>query len=309
MQFGQAVPRLRSYRSRAALVVALAAVVSGCGSSAAPRSSATGTIGVVAGENFWGSIAQQIGGSRVSVRSIISDPNTDPHQYESDARDADAIVHARVVIENGLGYDDFMDKLLSSSTNAGRAVVKASQVLGISGTNANPHLWYDIPRVHEVAAAIETQFAAVDPADRATFEHNLTTFDASLRPLLAIIDDLRTQHPHAPVAYTERVPGYLLTAINADIKTPAGFAQAIEDGNDPSVGDTQAMDSLMSAHGVRVLLYNAQATSPVTQHVRDLATKFGIPVIGVTETIPPSEHDYQDWQLHQLEALRDALAK
>jgi zinc/manganese transport system substrate-binding protein len=286
----------------------VSAVPTACSSSSNSTGSATaGSVGVVAGENFWGNITAQIGGAHVSVKSIISDPSADPHQYESDAADADAIAHARIVIENGLGYDDFLAKLLSASPNQQRVVINAAQVLGVHGNNANPHLWYDIPRVHQVAAAIETRLATIDPADKTVFAHNLTTFDTSLAPLLTIINEIKTKYPNAPIAYTERVPGYLLADIGADIKTPPGFAQAIEDGNDPSASDTQTMYNLMSGHQIKVLLYNAQATSPVTQHVRDLATRAGIPVIGVTETVPPSEHTYQNWQLHQLQALLQAL--
>ena len=289
------------------VVVAVSAVLVACSGSSKSTNAAPGSVGVVAGENFWGDITAQIGGARVSVTSIISDPSADPHQYESDARDANTIAHARIVIENGLGYDDFMDKLLSASPNRQRIVVNAGQILGITGNNANPHVWYDIPRVHQVAAAIETNLATADPADTTLFARNLATFDTSLGPLLALINEIKTKYPNVPVAYTERVPGYLLADIGANIRTPPGFAQAIEDGNDPSASDTQAMNDLMAGHQIKVLLYNAQATSPVTQHVRDLATHAGIPVIGVTETLPPSEHAYQDWQLHQLQALVQAL--
>ena len=262
---------------------------------------------MVAAENFWGNIAAQIGGTHVKVTSIISDPSADPHQYESDARDADAVAHARVVIENGLGYDNFMSDLLGG-TNGNRNVINAAKVLGITGNNTNPHLWYDTPRVHQVAAAIAAQLAAVDPANKAAYAQNLATFDTSLQPILAAINTIKTRYAHTPVAYTERVPGYLLAAANLNVASPPGFAQAIEDGTEPSAADTTAMDTLMTDHQAKVLLYNAQATSPLTQHVRDLARQAGIPIVGVTETLPPSEHTFQDWQLHQVQALLNALA-
>lgn len=287
-------------------VVAVAVLAAGACASAS-RSSTPGSVKVVAGENFWGNVVSQLGGPHVSVTSIISDPSADPHLYESDARDAAAVGSAQLVVENGLGYDDFVDKLLSSSSNDHRVVVNVAKVLGVTGDDANPHLWYDLPRVHVVAQAIVDQLSRIDAADRATFEANLERFDASMQPLLATIDTIESKYPHAPVAYTERVPGDLLDDAGLDVKTPRGFAQAIEDGNEPSAADTRAMDELMTSHGVKVLLYNAQATSPATQHVRDRARRAGIPVVGVTETLPRDESSYQHWQLDQLHALARAL--
>jgi zinc/manganese transport system substrate-binding protein len=289
-----------------AAVVVVGIVVLAKGNTGGGRS---GTVKVVAAENFWGSIAQQIGGSRVSVTSIITDPSADPHLYESDARDAAALSAADVVVNNGLGYDDFMDKLLSASPNTQRQVLVAADILGVTADGANPHVWYDIPRVQVVAERIEAALAAKDPAHKSEYEQNLAHFKDSVQPLVAAMAQIKAHYPGAPVAYTERVPGYLLADAGLSVKTPAGFARAIEDGDNPSPADTAAMDTLMTSHSVKVLLYNSQATSAVSQHVRDLATQNGIPVVGVTETIPSNEKTYQSWQLDQLHALIAALGQ
>jgi zinc/manganese transport system substrate-binding protein len=288
------------------LAVLVSAVSTGCGQGS-PAAGSPRVVKVVAAENFWGDIVRQLGGGHVAVTSIISDPATDPHQYESDARDAAATADARIVIVNGAGYDDFVSKLLSATSSNGRVVLSIEQVLHATGNDVNPHLWYDLARVPEVARAMESALVAADPADSASFAANLKTFDASLSPLKRLITEIRARYPRAPVAYTERVPGYLLDAAGLAVATPPGFARAIEDGNEPSPGDTQAMDDLVSGHRIRVLLYNSQATSPVTQHVRDLARQAGIPVVAVTETQPRNEPSYQLWQQHQLEALLTAL--
>lgn len=264
---------------------------------------------VVAAENFWGDIAGQIGDGHVHVTSIITDPTADPHLYESNANNAAAVSSAKVVIVNGVGYDDFMSKLLSTSKNDGRQVLTASKILGVTGEDANPHLWYDIPRVHLVAAKIAASYEAKDPAHKADYEHNLQVFDASLEPLLNTISKIKAKYPAAPVAYTEPVPGYLLADTGLSVKTPVGFSRAIEDGSDPSPADTAAMDRLMTNKSVRVLLYNSQATSPVTQHVQDLAKRSGVPVVGVTETLPTNERTYQSWQQDQLDKILSALGR
>jgi zinc/manganese transport system substrate-binding protein len=284
-------------------VVVLAA---GCGSSG-PNAGATGTVRVVAAENFWGDIVRQIGGAHVTVSSIINDPTADPHQYESDARDATTVAQADVVMKNGAGYDDAVAKLLSVTSKHGRVVLSVDEVLHRTGDGVNPHFWYDLPQIPAVAAAIESALSGADPGDHAAFAASERRFVASLAPLYRVLTRIRTRYPDAPVAYTERVPGYLLEAAGLNVVSPPGFAQAIEDGNEPSAQDTQAMDDLVSGRRIRVLLYNAQATSPVTDHVRDLARRSGVPVVAVTETQPPDAASFQAWQLAQLDALLHAL--
>ncbi|OBH00608.1 hypothetical protein A9X04_28075 [Mycobacterium sp. E3247] len=264
---------------------------------------------MVAAENFWGDITKQIGGNHVSVTSVISDPNADPHLYESDARTAAAVSKAQLVIVNGLGYDDFMAKLLSASPNPNRKVLTAADLMQLSRPNANPHIWYDIAKVPEVSAAIAAQLGALDPADATAFTANAKTFSDSLAPIDAAIANIRTRYPGAPVGYTERVPAYLLEAAGLKLATPASFAQAIEDGNDPSPADNAAMDTAVRGRAIRVLLYNAQVTSPATDAVKALAQRGGIPVVGVTETLPATDANFQAWQLRQVTELTTALGR
>jgi zinc/manganese transport system substrate-binding protein len=284
--------------------VAIAALAAGCG----PTAGAAGGSGVavVAGENVWGDVAAQIGGARVQVTSLISSPNADPHLFQSSAADAAAMARARIIIENGAGYDDFMGQLLSAS-GAHPAVIDVQQVLGATGANVNPHFWYDLARVPLVAQAIERAMVAADPAGRSAYEAGLRRFDASLGPALAVVAQIRSRYAGQPVAYTERVPGYLLADAGLTSVTPPGFAAAIENGNEPSAADTQAMQSLITRHALRLLLYNTQATSAVTQHMRALAQQAGIPVVGVSETPPSSDPSYQAWQLRQAREILRAL--
>jgi zinc/manganese transport system substrate-binding protein len=262
---------------------------------------------VVAAENFWGDIARQIGGDHVDVTSIVNDPSTDPHQYESDARDAAAVADARLVVVNGAGYDDFIDKLLSNTSHKGRVVFTVAEAMQVKGKPDNPHFWYAVERAPGIARAIGIALAHLDRADRSTFVTNLKTFTASLAPVRRLVATIRSRYRGAPVAYTERVPEYLLDEAGLQVVTPAGFARAIEDGNEPSAGDAQAMDDLITQHRIKALIYNAQATSAVTQHVQELARQNRIPVVPMTETMPKNESSYQAWQQHQLEALATAL--
>jgi zinc/manganese transport system substrate-binding protein len=268
---------------------------------------AAAPVNVVASTNVWGDIAKQVGGGHVNVTSIMSDPNADPHAFEADAKTGAALSKAQFVIENALGYDDFMDKLLAASPNPSRVVLKAADVMQISGAEANPHIWYDIAKVPAVASGIADQLGKLDPGDAATFTANAKTFNDSLAPINTAIANIKAKYPGAPVGYTERVPGDLVEAAGLTLATPASFAQSIEDGNDPSPADNAAMDAALTDKKIKVLLFNGQVTSPATDAVKQLAQKSGVPVVGVTETLPPTDKDFQDWQLRQINEITTAL--
>ena len=282
----------------------LIALLSACTSKS---STPSGVINVVAAENFYGDIVSQLGGSHVSVTSIIKDPSADPHTYESNSQNVLAISKAKIVIEKGIGYDNFMGKILSSAPKSGRLVLVVSKILGVGKSDVNPHVWYDPQKIRKVASAISAKLISVVSVHKTEYEFKKTTFDSALDTIDTEIAHIKTTFPQAPVIYTERVPGYLLDAAGLKILTPPAFAQAIENGNDPSTQSTNAMEQLITKRTIKVLLYNSQATSPITQHVRDLAGQNKIPVVGVTETLPSGEN-YQQWQLNQIHKIEAALA-
>lgn len=302
--------RGRRARRAAAHVVAVALIA--CASAACGSMSPAavgGKIVVVAAENVWGNIAAQIGGTHVSVTSIIIDPKADPHTYETDPRDAAAISGAAMVIENGAGYDDFIDRLLSTNSNAQRDVLNLARTVGLGGGNPNPHLWYDPGYVTRAATVIADHLASHDAADAGAFHSNLHTFLTAYQPYVDTLNTIRSKYRDDPIAYTERVPGYLVQYAGLRLATPASFAQAIEDGNEPSPGDTAAMNAAISQRLVKVLLYNSQVSSPATEMVKNLAARSGVPVVGVSETIPASEPTMQRWQIDQAEAILAALGR
>ena len=284
-------------------LAALAVVLTGCGSS----TTASGTVNVVAAENVWGDIAAQVGSGHVAVSSLITDPNADPHRFESDARTAAAVASATLVIENGAGYDDWMDRLISGSGVPTSRVLDVATLVGVGGDNPNPHLWYDPGFVTRAARAIESRFAALQPANAGAFAANLTAFLTSYAPYAATIATLRARHRGVPVGYTERVAGYLAQAAGLTLATPASFAQAIEDGNDPAPGDVATMRDVIAGHNVDVLLYNAQVVNAATTAVRSEAVAAGVPVVGVAETLPAAYRTFQAWQVAQARAILAAL--
>jgi zinc/manganese transport system substrate-binding protein len=294
--------RLVAVLSAAALsLTALAA----CGSGPSSRSD---VVEVVAGENFWGDVVSQVGGSHVKVTSIINDPEDDPHEYESSDRNAITVATAKLVVENGLGYDDFLPRLVSASGADPKTLVVAD-VLGISGSDANPHLWYAVDRLSEVADAVATELSEIDPDNKAEFEANAKKFEESLTPLLGVVAQIKSQFAGTKIAYTERVPGYLVQAAGLQLGIPASFPQSVEDGSDPSPQDTVAFNDAIKNGTVKALLYNAQVTDTQTTQIKQLAGESGVPVVGVTETMPTTYRHLQDWQLAQATALLEALQK
>lgn len=299
--------RLLSPIAVAAVLALGLAACSSSPSASGGSSSAASVINVVAGENFWGDLITQIGGAHVKVTSIISDPNTDPHEYESDAKDAASLARADLVLENGLGYDDFMAKLLSASPRSGRVVLSVQKILDITDSDANPHVWYDTERLPEVAAAVGDQLSKLDPADSTTFTANVQTFNASLKPILDVIATIKAKYSGTKIAYTERVPGYLVDAAGLTLGVPTSFTQAVEDGSDPTPADAAAFDAAITHKTVKVLLYNGQVTDDQTTKIKRLATDSGVPVVGVTETLPSTDASFQAWQLRQAKEILTAL--
>ncbi|MEP7019361.1 MAG: zinc ABC transporter substrate-binding protein [Pseudonocardiales bacterium] len=295
-------------RSGARALVALGSccllALTACGSVTA---SSHGKVRLVAGENFWGNIAAQIGGDRVTVTSIINDSGADPHEYESTVDDAAAVAQANVVVENGLGYDDFLTKLTSAAPSARRTVLNVGDLVGEHGANPNPHLWYNPADVITAAHAIKNALAKAAPADASTFQANLTKFLSGEQKVVRVVHQIKTKYAGNAVAYTERVPGYLVAAAGLKLATPESFSLSLEDGNDPSPGDNAAFEDALSQHTVRVLIYNAQVSDSATKHLRDLATSAGVAVVSMTEILPSTEANFQTWQAHQASDLLAAL--
>ena len=283
------------------VLICLVATLVGCGGK-----TKSSTLPVVASTNVYGDIARQIGGSHVSVTSVLSDPNADPHLFEPGTANGLAVSQARVVIQNGLDYDSFMSRLERSAPSDNRTVVTISDVLGIHGQDANPHLWYDVPALPKIAAAIEQALAKADPAHSSGYQSGLRSFVASLAPLQATLAKIRATHAGAPVAYTEPVPGYLIEAAGLRDLSLSSFTHPIEEGSEPSASAVSAMTSLATQHRIKVLFYNNQAVSPVTKRINAAAKAAGVPVVGVAETVPAGL-TFQAWQSNQARVLLQAL--
>jgi zinc/manganese transport system substrate-binding protein len=285
----------------------LAALVMGATCSAPATTPSAAPIAVLGTENFYADLLAQIGGNRVSASSILSDPNADPHEYEASPAAAKLVADAKLVVVNGIGYDDFMSKLIGASTKADRVVINVQELLGVKG-DVNVHVWYDPATMPKVADAVTDALSRLDPANSTYFAAQKATYLAALKGVSDKIASLKTKYTGQPIAFTENVAGYLTDAIGLAVKTPPELMEAIESGTDPAPADVAAERDLITAHKVKVLLYNSQVTSPLTQRIHDLAAANGVPIVGVAETIPPEYKTFQEWQLAQLAALEKALA-
>jgi zinc/manganese transport system substrate-binding protein len=291
--------------SAVALTGALAAC-SGGASASSGGSSDGGPVNVVAATNVWGDIAASIGGSHVKVTSIIDDPDKDPHEYQADARTQLAISKAKVVIENGGGYDDFVPKMIKASKNTSAEVVNAVDISGFTGDDLNEHVWYDYPTVSKVVDAIESALAKADSAHAADYKSNATAFQTQLTGLEDTEKTLSAKTSGVGVGITEPVPDYVLQALKTDIVTPEAFSKAIEDDTDVPATVLQETEAQYANGDVKVLVYNAQTTGPQTEAVLSAAKKANVPVVPVTETLPTGKH-YIDWQQGVLDAIAKAL--
>jgi zinc/manganese transport system substrate-binding protein len=252
-------------------------------------------------------VIRQIGGRFVRVTSILNNPNTDPHTFESSPSVASEISSAQLIVQNGLGYDTFMNKIEAASSNAGRKVIIVQNLLGLADNTPNPHLWYSPSTMPAVALALARDLAGFDPSEAGYFEANLKAFVDSMTPWLTAIVAFSARHPGVTVATTEPVADYLLQALGANNRTPFGMQADIMNGVDPSPQDITLEDNLFSKHEVKVFIYNEQVVDSLTASFKSAAQHAGIPIVGVYETMPTPGYDYQSWMLAEAHAIDSAV--
>ena len=290
-------------------MIGVAMLASGCSSSFALGSSgAGGKIVAVGAENEYADVIQQVGGKYVQVSAIMSNPNTDPHTFEASASVGRMVNAAQLVVQNGLGYDTFMNTIENAVPDSSRKVIVVQKLLGLPDSTPNPHLWYQPSTMPAVARAIAAGLASLQPAHAAYFKANAAAFTGSLAAWDGAIASFKAKYPGTPVATTEPVADYLLQAAGTDNLTPFAFQADIMNGTDPSAQDVATERSLFTQHKVKALVYNQQVTDSLTESFVSLAQANGIPVVGVYETMPEPGYHYQSWMLAEVRALQKAVA-
>ncbi len=306
--------RARHLARHLAAVVALLGVAllagacssSSAGSSASPASGG-GAIVAVGAENEYANVISQVGGKYVQVSAIMSNPNTDPHTFEASASVARTVSAAQLVVQNGVGYDTFMNTIENAAPSSSRKVIVVQDLLGLPDDTPNPHLWYKPETMPDVANAVAGDLAALQPAHAAYFKAHAAAFISSLAAWNNAIAAFKAKYAGTPVATTEPVADYMLQAVGADNMTPWALQADIMNGTDPSAQDVAVERSLFTEHKVKVFLYNQQVTDSLTESFIQLAQANGIPVVGVYETMPVPGYDYQSWMLAEVQDLQKAV--
>lgn len=308
LRYGQGMKRTSllpiTLMSTAALLLA------GCGDSSDEATASTdATVQIVASTNVYGDIAEVIAGDKAEVTSLITSAAQDPHSFEASAQDQLAISKADVIIENGGGYDPFIDTLLEASDNADATVLNAVDISALSGAGEegfNEHVFYSFPAMDQVAQSIATELGTLDPDDKASFQSNYDAFAEKLAGLEAQADDLKAEYGGAGVAVTEPVPVYLLEAAGLVNKTPAEFSESVEEGTDLSPRVLAETLDLFADGEVEMLAYNDQVSSTETEQVRAAAESADVAVVNFTETLPDGQ-DYLAWMSANLDGVSGAL--
>lgn len=297
--------RAKGFVACVLLLSALALSLAGCASNAVSGAS-SGVLQVVAGETFWGSIAVQLGGVHAHVTSIVTDPNADPHEYESNTNDARAFASANYVILNGAGYDTWGQKLLDANPVDGRKVFTIADLLG-KHQGDNPHFWYSPAYVERVANQITADYKALDPTHAGYFAQQRAAFEHALAPYLSRIAAIKAKFAGQKVGATESIFVYMAHALGLDLISPPAFMQAVSEGNDPPASSVAVFQQQIAQRQITLLLYNVQTATAVTTTLKQLATTHNIPVVGISETMQPPGTTFQDWQFAQLLTLENAL--
>jgi zinc/manganese transport system substrate-binding protein len=295
-------------RPRGLTLLLTAVALAGCG-QAGSAATGNGGVRVVAAENFWGSIARQIGGAHASVQSIIVNPAQDPHSYEPTSGDARTIATAQLAIVNGVGYDPWAPRLLAANPVSDRSTVTVGALFGLHDGD-NPHRWYDPSEVERVAAAIAAALSKSDPGHRAYFAQRLHAFETSgLAAYHAQIARIRRLYAGVPVGASESIFALLAPALDLRLTTPPGFTKAITEGTELTAQNTAAAERQIDSRQIKVWVYNSQNVTPEIQRLNGLARAHRIPIVTVTETLSPASDSFQQWQVDQLRALANALHK
>jgi zinc/manganese transport system substrate-binding protein len=309
--FVSGVQRLgRRVRGLVMLVAAgvLAACATSSGASDRPAVSDSRSVRVVAAENFWGSLAAQLGGSHAQVSSIIDNPNADPHDYEPTGADARLVAGAQLALVNGIGYDSWASKLIAANPVSGREVLTVGDVVGV-GLGGNPHRWYSPTDVRRVIDAITAAYKRLDPADAGYFDRqHATVVSQTLRDYFDTVTAIRERYAGTPVGASESIFAPLAQALGLRLLTPESFLDAISEGSDPTAADKALIDRQIQNRQIQVYVYNSQNATPDVQAQLAAARKQHIAVATVTETLTPAGASFQTWQVRQLRNLQAALA-
>ncbi len=289
-----------------AVALVIATLLAGCG-GAGSGAGPGGRLNVVAAEDSWGSIAAQLGGDRVAVTSIITNPAADPHDYEPTAGDARTLAEAQVAIVNGIGYDEWASKLLDASPSSERALIDVGDLLGLEAGD-NPHQWYSPSAVHRAIAAISAEYERADPAEAAYFEHRRRGFERrGLAEYERLIAEIRRRYAGTAVGASESIFEPLAPALGLDLVTPEGFMDAISEGTEPSPSDKATADRQIADRQIALWVYNSQNATPDVQRLNDDARAAGVPIATVTETLTPEGATFQAWMARELREIEAAL--
>jgi zinc/manganese transport system substrate-binding protein len=291
------------------LLTALALLGAGVGLTSVEAATTGNGVQVVAAENFWGSIAAQLGGDRVHVTSVITSPATDPHNYEPTAADARAMAGAQLAIVNGIGYDPWAGKLIAANPVDGRVVLTVGDLVGIK-PGGNPHRWYSPADVQKVIDQLVRDYTKLDPKDAGYFQQQRARFETrGLGRYKRLIGTIKRTYHGVSVGASESIFAPLAQALGLKLVTPASFLKAVSEGTEPTAADKTTIDRQLASRQIKVWVFNSQNSTPDVQRITDAARKQGIPVTTITETPTPAAVSFQDWQSRQLEALAAALAK
>jgi zinc/manganese transport system substrate-binding protein len=262
---------------------------------------------VLAVENFYGNLVSQIGGQCVNVTTILSDPSADPHAYQPAASDVRAYRGAQLVIENGLGYDDFSDKILATLSQK-PTVIRTGDVVGLQA-GANPHVWYSAGYVDQIRGSMLSSLKQLEPGASAYFDAQSAALDQEFSVYNSLINQIAAQFGGTPVGATESIFVNMGYTTGVSVISPPEFMQAVAEGNDPTARDIAAFQNQITGHQIKVLVYNTQTVTSLTEQLKQMAMQNNIPLVGVSETMPLGAQTFQGWQANELQLLYQALQK
>jgi zinc/manganese transport system substrate-binding protein len=305
------MPRSSARASVALLALAALAVAlpAGCGGSSPSATSSSGKLNVVAAEDFWGSIAEQLGGEKVDVTNIITNPAADPHDYEPTSEDAKTLAGAEMSIVNGIGYDEWASKLLAASPDENRTELTVGEVLGLSDGD-NPHQWYSPESVHKVIDQIVADYKEALPGNDSYFDQQKEAFETKgLAEYNELIEGIKAKYSGTPVGASESIFEPLAPSLGLKLITPKGFMDGIAEGTEPTPQEKATADEQLKDRQIKVWVFNSQNATPDVKRLNEEAEAAGIPIATVTETMTPEGASFEEWMVRELKGIEKALGE
>jgi zinc/manganese transport system substrate-binding protein len=300
--------RLAAVALSAGLALSLVPALASPGTAAERAGCPAEPLRVVVSVNQWGDITRNLAGACAKVVQILTDPNIDPHDYVPSAKAKERFAGADIVIVNGVGYDDWAQQAAEQYAPKATLVILGEGV-GVQ-EGANPHLWYSPGYVSLAVNIITAALREASPKARNYFQERYSAYTSGpFAGYLEAVGSMPVAVPPLRYAATETIFNYMAASTMLEDRTPSSWEVNSLQEKNQTKASSREFKQLLRGKKVDVLIFNTQTSDPIAKKVVTIARRNGIPVVKVTETVPPKYSSFVSWQEAMIANLDQALRR